>query len=213
MKVLGIVCSPRKGGNTEILVREALKGASASGATTRLVTVSGKDIRPCNGCRSCVDTGKCQIQDDMQEIYPRIIEANGIIWGTPIYFHGASAQAKIQIDRLHALYTKSRLRNKVGGIISVAAGTGHLGAFYLFNSFFSINRMFSTDPVEGYAAEKGGIRKDKNAMKAAQELGRQVVQVVRRQFKYPEEYDIVIPRYVEREYGISSSPSAARFSE
>ena len=67
MKVLGIVCSPRRRGNTEILVDEALASAKDSGAEVELVTVSGKNIAPCDGCESCIITGKCRIEDDMQE--------------------------------------------------------------------------------------------------------------------------------------------------
>jgi multimeric flavodoxin WrbA len=94
MKVLGVVCSPRKGGNTEVMVQEALAGAQACGAETELVTVWDKDIKPCDGCLSCEKTGACHIKDDVQEIYARLLEADGIVWGTPVYFFSVTAQAK-----------------------------------------------------------------------------------------------------------------------
>ena len=213
MKVLGIACSPRKGGNTEILVQEALAGAGDYGTTTELLTVWGKDIKPCDGCRSCIETGKCHIKDDMQEIYTRLLDADGIVWGTPVYFYGVTAQAKIIIDRSYALYRKGSLANKVGGVVSVAGSMGHLGVWNIFSTFFSVNHMLSTDFVSGYAREKGDIRKDKHAMKAARELGRQVVLMITQQHRYPEEYDVPISRYVEREYGIKSCPAMGRFDE
>ena len=211
MQVLGIVCSPRKGGNTEIIVQEALSSAEEYGATTELLTIWNKDIKPCDGCYSCQKTGSCHIKDDMQGIYTKLSNADGIIWGTPVYFYSVTAQAKMLIDRSYSLYINGGLKNKVGGVISVAGSLGHLAVWNLFSTFFSVSHMLSTDFVAGYASKKGDIRKDKHAMKAAGELGKQMVLLVKREFKYPEPYDINIARYVEREYGINRSPAAGRF--
>ena len=213
MKVLGIVCSPRKGGNTEILVQEALTNAKECGAETELLTIWDKDIKPCDGCFSCTKTGKCHIKDDMQAIYPKLLDADGIIWGTPVYFFNVAAQAKILIDRSYVLYTDCRLANKVAGVISVASSVGHAGVWNAFNGFFSFNHMLVADYVYGYAREKGDIRKDKHAMKAARELGRQIVLMAEQQFRYPKEYDLPISRFVQREYGIDTSPAMGRFDE
>lgn len=213
MKVLGIVCSPRQGGNTEILMQEALAGARDGGAETELLMVRDKDIKPCDGCCSCSETGRCHIKDDMQEIYLKLLAADGIIWGTPVYFFSAAAQAKILLDRCYVLYTKSKLANKVGGVISVASDEGHSVVWNLFNAFFSVNHMFSADFIHGYARNRGDIRKDKHAMKAAWELGKQIVLLTARQFKYPEEYDVPIYRYVKREHGIDMCPAMGRFED
>ena len=145
MKVLGIVCSPRKGGNTEILMQEALTSSRDCGAETELLTIWDKNIKPCDGCYSCAKTGKCHIKDDMQEIYLKLLESDGIIWGTPVYFFDVTAQAKILIDRSFVLYRNSKLNSKVGGVISVADSLGHQNVWYLFNAFFSVNRMLSAD--------------------------------------------------------------------
>ena len=103
MKVIGICCSPRKGANTEILVNESLKGSLESGAETELLTIAKKDIKPCDGCGLCIKKGECHIKDDMQNIYQKISEADGIIFGTPVYYYSMCAQAKIIIDRLYAM--------------------------------------------------------------------------------------------------------------
>ena len=214
MKVLGIVCSPRKGGNTEFLVQEALAGARDRGAETELVTVWDKDIRPCDGCLSCQQTGKCHLQDDIPEIYAKIEEADGIVWGTPVYFWSVTAQAKILIDRSYSIYTNSnRLTNKVSGVISVAASLGHLGVWQLFSSFFSVHHMLSTDFVYGYARNKGDVRKDKHAVQASREMGKQIVLIAERNFRYPAEYDIAIYRQVKRDYGIDNCVGGERFTE
>ena len=86
MKILGIVCSPRSGGNTEILVRKALESAEKEGAEVEAWSVAGKDLKPCDHCLSCIKTGQCHIKDDMQALYPKMIEADGIVLGSPVYF-------------------------------------------------------------------------------------------------------------------------------
>ncbi|MBM4447669.1 MAG: flavodoxin family protein, partial [Chloroflexi bacterium] len=200
--------------NSEILVQEALAGAQACGAETELITIWDKDIRPCDGCLSCEKTGKCHIKDDVQVIYPKMIAADGIIWGTPVYFWSATAQAKMLIDRSYALYTNNnRLASKVGGVISVGASLGNVAVWNLFNTFFSVHHMLSTDFVYGYARNKGDIRKDKHAMQAARELGRQMVLIAERKFKYPEEYNVAIYRFVKRERGIDNCVGRDRFAD
>ena len=191
MKVLGICCSPRKGGNTEILVNEALKGAKQEGAEIELYSVSGKHIEPCDGCRTCARTGVCHIKDDMQDVYKKMIEANAIIFGTPTYCYSMAAQAKIIIDRSRALHDLpennkvNRLANKVGGVIAVG---GSLGLVEVVKDlyFYMITRyMLPGDYVAAYALEKGDIRKRVQGMKAAFNLGRQMVRLAAMKFEYP----------------------------
>ena len=90
MKILAVSGSPRKDGNTVILLNEALKGAQQEGAETELCSVSGKTIASCDACISCRKTGRCHINDDMQELYSKLLEADGIIMGTPYLplYHG-----------------------------------------------------------------------------------------------------------------------------
>ena len=108
MKVLGIVCSPRKNGNTEIMVEEALKTARDAGAETDIFLVAGKKIEGCRHCGECTETAKCVIEDAMQELYPLMEAADGIIFGSPVYFHNYTAQAKAIIDRTFCYLQKGR---------------------------------------------------------------------------------------------------------
>ena len=213
MKVLGIVCSPRKGGNTEIMMNEALAGASSYGAGTELWTTAGKELKPCDGCESCLKReGKCHIKDDMQELYPRILAADGIIFGSPSYFGSVTAQAKIVIDRLYGLYNINVLPNKVAGVISVAGGRGHEGIWTQFSNFIELCHMVPADYAPGFAGGKGAIRKDKFAMKSSEELGKQVASLIKQQFHWPEEYRKPLYRIcrdvygIERTYGFTSYP-------
>ena len=207
MQVLGIVCSPRKGGNTEIMMNEALTGARSYGAETELWTVAGKELKPCDGCGTCrKKNGECHIKDDMQELFPKILAADGIIFGSPSYFMSVTAQAKIVIDRLYSLYNICALPNKVAGVISVATGIGHEAVWTQFVSFFSHCHMLLADHVYGFATDKGDIRKDRYAMKGSEELGRQVVSLVKQQFHWPEEYRMPLFRFCKERYGIETYP-------
>lgn len=189
MKILGLSCSPRKQGNTEILVGEVLDGARNEGAEVELFSVSGKDIRPCDGCQTCISTGECHIDDDTQVIYQKLVEADGIIFGTAIYFYAMTAQAKAIMDRTYSLRRPSfRLTNKVGGIIAVAGGIGLMEAIKDLYFYIAINHMVAADYVGAYAGERGAIRDNERAMKAAWELGREMVQLVNKGFVFPEEF-------------------------
>ena len=103
MKVIGLIGSPRKGSNTEILVEEALKGANEAGAETKSYNLNEMNISPCNACMNCKNNaGECSIDDDMQIIYEEIKKSDAFILGSPVYMWQMSAQAKIFTDRLYA---------------------------------------------------------------------------------------------------------------
>ena len=99
MKILGLSFSPREKGNTELLLEKVFEGARQLGADTELYTVADKDIKPCDGCGSCFKTGECHIRDDMQKLYEKLLQAEGIVFGTPVYFYNMTAQGKTVIDR------------------------------------------------------------------------------------------------------------------
>jgi len=181
MKVLGIVCSPRKGGNTEILVKEALVGARETGADVELLKVYEMEIAPCDGCMTCQQSGECRIKDDMQRIYEKILAADGIILGSPVYFWSISSQAKTLMDRTYALrYPYHRLENKVGGAIVVAGRRGSVNALSVINNFFLGHDVLVTGlGIAGYGTDKGEVRKDERAMKSARSLGTQVTKLIR----------------------------------
>ncbi len=184
MKILGLSFSPRKQGNTEILLGEALIGAKEEGAETELYSVAGKDIKPCDGCWGCRKTGKCHIKDDMQELYTRLLEADGIIFGTPVYFYNMTGQGKNVIDRTIAL--DGNLANKVGGVVAVAGSLGLVDALKDLYFYIVMRRMLPASFIGAYAGGKGEAKELKKCMKAARDLGRDIVQIAAKGFKYPE---------------------------
>ena len=189
MKILGLSCSPRRRGNTEILLNKALQGAQHEGAEVELYSVSGKTIKPCDGCRTCFKTGECHIKDDMQNLYNKLLEADGIIFGTPIYFYSMTAQAKTIIDRTIALSRPERsLANKVGGVVVVSGSLGLIDAVKDLYFYMVVRQMLPANFVAAYGGAKGDVRKMEQCMKAAWELGRQMVQLAAKKFEYPSEF-------------------------
>jgi len=143
MDILGIVASPRKSGNTEVLVNEALKEAANLGAETQLWTATGKKIEGCTSCFACIPSGECIIDDDMNELYPLLKQADGIIFGSPVYFWNVTAQAKAIIDRTFNLWITKSLKGKVGGAIACTWTRGTTPALQAINTFFSIQGMYT----------------------------------------------------------------------
>lgn len=98
-KILGIIGSPRKKGNTDILVNKILDGAKEEGAVVENLFLNDLNIKECDGCHACWKTDICCKKDDMNNIYPKIIESDVIVFGTPVYWYGPSALMKMFIDR------------------------------------------------------------------------------------------------------------------
>jgi multimeric flavodoxin WrbA len=177
MKVVGISGSPRAGGNTEILVAEALDGARAKGAEVELIALSGKDIRGCVAHPSCGKDGKCLIDDDMQPIYAKLMAADAIIIGTPVYFGGMTSQTKAFLDRTYLLSKMGKkLEGKVGGVIAVGGRAGHEMTTASIMDFMALQGLvlpsyaFAHSGVRDLGAAKG----DEKSMKAARALGERV---------------------------------------
>ena len=186
MKILGLSCSPRKQGNTVILLGEALKAAQQEGANVELYSVSDKVFQPCDACRICRETGECHIQDEMQNLYEKLLEANGIIFGTPVYFHSMTGQAKTIIDRMCALNRPGRsLANKVGGVVVVGGSLGLIDAVKDVYFYFVTQQMLPANFVAAYAGAEGDVTKLEKCLTAARELGRQMVQLAAKKFEYP----------------------------
>jgi multimeric flavodoxin WrbA len=189
MKVLGIFGSPRKGGNTEILLEEALKGAQKEGADVDRIHLTDYAITPCKECHGCDQTGRCVILDDMEKIYPKLLESDIIILASPIFFYGVTAWAKALIDRSQALWARKYLlkdsslgkegRKRKGFFISAGATKGQkvfegsiLSAKYFFDTF---NAEYAGELVFRGIEAKGDILKHPEALQQAFEAGRKLV--------------------------------------
>ena len=122
--ILAVVSSPRKGGNSEILVDEFLNGARESGNEIRKLCLREKKISPCIACEVCLrNGGNCVQKDDMAEILEQIDKADVIVLSTPVYYYSISAQLKIMIDR--TLAGGGKIKNKEFYFITTAADGAH----------------------------------------------------------------------------------------
>ena len=189
MKILGLSCSPRKQGSTVTLMNEALRGAQQAGAEIELYSVAGKNIQPCDGCGACNKTGVCIIQDDMQELYGKLLSAEGIIFGTPVYFYGMTGQAKAIIDRSIAFNRPERsLANKVGGVMVTAGSLGIVDALKDLYFYMVTRQMIPANYVAVYPGGKNELPKMEKCMKATFELGQQIVAIAACHFEYPRQF-------------------------
>lgn len=124
MYVLGVVGSPRKGGNTDVLIDEALRGAASAGATVEKVMLIDYDVNPCRACDGCRKTGICQQHDDMPALLDKLFAADAWILGTPVYWWGPSAQLKAFIDRWYAPNHSPELRAKLRKRVALVSPFG-----------------------------------------------------------------------------------------
>lgn len=125
-KVLGIVGSPRRGGNTDLLVDEVLKGAKEIGAETEKIFLHKLKINPCDGCNVCFknEKGNCKYEDDFEEVKQKMEENDTWIIGTPIYWWGPTAITKAFIDRWYQHNITEQFFKDKNMILVVSSGGG-----------------------------------------------------------------------------------------
>jgi multimeric flavodoxin WrbA len=143
LKVLGIFGSPRRGGNTEILLEEALKGAEKEGAEVERLHLTDFAITPCKECHGCDKTGNCVILDDMQKIYPKLLEADVIILASPIFFYGLTAWASI-FSKIHPWERKVRRERGFSFLWEAQKDRGSLRGRPSPPNIFSMSSMRNT---------------------------------------------------------------------
>ena len=201
MNIIGILGSVRKGGNTEIMLDHALAEAQKNGCSASKIPLRDMTIAPCDGCMGCANTGECIIDDDMQDVYGAIREADGIIWASPVYYWSMSGLTKIALDRTFALnFPELQQSGKIGGLILVAGIRGCLNAANPFHMYFIYNHMFAAEFAWGYAAEKGAIKKDAYALNMVKEMVHQMRALFQSGLKYPEAFPVPLHRLTREKY-------------
>lgn len=149
MKILAINGSHRAGQNTAKLLSLALEEAQARGAETELVELSELNIEYCSGCNRCLGKPMCSIDDDMTQLKEKMLEAEGIILGSPDYFSNVTARTKCFIDRTRPLHmTSNQLKGKVGGFLTMS-GLDNCGAEAtnaVMEQFFATHEMLIVHP-------------------------------------------------------------------
>jgi multimeric flavodoxin WrbA len=174
VKVIGIVGSPRPVGNTRYLINVALETLKKEGVEVELIALDDKRIAPCEACNACGELLNCRIEDDFQEIYEKMVNADGIIVGSPVYFGSATPQIMSLLDRAGYVGIKTRaFDRKVGAAIAVARRAGANFTFAQLNYFFLISQMIvpgSTYWNVAFGREKGEVNNDAEGMETVRTL-------------------------------------------
>ncbi len=105
-RVVGIACSPRAGGNSDVLVQKALAGAESACATVELIAVRDSEIAPCQECNACLSSGECPLDDDFPEVLEKLLACDCLIVAAPIFFMSITAYAKALIERCQCLWAR-----------------------------------------------------------------------------------------------------------
>ena len=182
MKVLGVVGSPRKGGNTDILVDKVLEGVKDIGAETiDKILLPDYNVEPCTSCYTCLtkDETECVLDDDMGKIYEKMLQADCLVLGTPLYWYSCTAQFKAFMDRwIATMDTKynSSLTGKGGLLVTAyeearAADPARFLIQQMQHSFHFIKMRF-VGTVQASAFDAGEVRNDEKALSEAYEMGR-----------------------------------------
>ena len=189
VNILALYGSPRKGGNTELLLDEFVKGARAEGATVDCLRIIDFSIAPCRECLACFRDGRCVIPDDMQQIYPRLLAADIVVLASPIFFYGVTGWAKALIDRSQALWARKYVLHdtffgkegkiRKGFFISVGGTKGQKvfeGAVLTVKYFFdAFDTRYAGELLFRGVDAKGDIIKRPGALSDAFSAGRRQV--------------------------------------
>jgi multimeric flavodoxin WrbA len=181
--VLILKGSPRENGNSSALAEKVAAGVKDSGAEVESLSLHEMDIRPCDACDSCQETGGvCVIKDDMQSLYPKLKRASAIVVASPVYWFTISAQSKLCIDRWYAFQTPqgSELRGMKFGFILTYGDvdlytSGGINAIHTFESMCRFLHGDMVGMVYGSADKPGEVVNQPELMEKAYQLGRKLV--------------------------------------
>ena len=189
MKVLGIAGSPRRGGNTDILLAEILRGAADKGAEVKTIIPDGLDFTTCTHCDACLKTGECKFKDDMQDIYAEFDQADVIVLASPIQFTGVTAPIKAMIDRFQSRWVKKYLlkipplgdsRERKGFFVSVGGRRVKDlfdPALVMIKTFFRIlDITYAGDLLLTDIDDKGAVSENPEALKQAFQAGQDLAE-------------------------------------
>lgn len=185
-RVLVLLGSPRKKGNSTTLARQITKGAESMGAQVETLYLNGLKISPCQGCYTCQQEERpgCAVNDDMQAVYPKLLESDAWVIASPVYWFSMSAQIKIFMDRCFAMFRdtpeQSPFFNKRIAIAmsygdSDAFNSGCVNALRSFQDAYNYVGAKIVGMVYGSAEKPGEIGSNQNLMQQAEELGKKLV--------------------------------------
>ena len=185
MKVVGFNGSPRKDGNTSILIQKVFKELEKQGIATELVQLSEKEIRGCIACSQCIKNKdqRCAVKKDAANEYiEKMLGADGIILGSPVYFNDVTPEMKALIDRTgYVARANGRMfKNKVGAAVAAVRRSGAVHTLDTIHHFFLSGEMVIVGRVIGVGREKGEVQKDEEGMQLAKTLGQRMAWLLKK---------------------------------
>lgn len=188
MKVVAFNGSPRPDGNTSILLSHVLQALQAEGIETEVIQLGGSNIHGCRACYGCSRTknGRCSHNDDVANAcIAKMVEADGILLGSPTYFADVTPEIKALIDRagFATRWGGDLLKRKVGAAVIAVRRAGEIHGFDSINHFFLINQMFvpgSSYWNIGLGREKGDVSKDEEGLRTMRVLGENMAWLLKR---------------------------------
>jgi multimeric flavodoxin WrbA len=175
MKVLGLVGSPRKGGNTDLLVSALLFGVGAAGGEVEKLFIYDFDIAPCVDCRGCKkEPFQCVVKDAMKQLYPKLEAADVIVFGTPLYWYGPTAKMKLLLDKLRPYIASKKLKGK-RAVLVVPSEEGPKACSSLVSMFeqsFGYLGLELAGRILATASEKGEVQRQPKVLDEAFQLGK-----------------------------------------
>ena len=188
MKVVAINGSPRKKGNTRILIKHVFEELEKEGIETELVHLGGRKIRGCTACYKCFENkdNRCSKEKDvLNEILEKMIEADGIVLASPTYFSNMTPEMKALIDRCGLVSSANGglFKHKVGASLAVARRAGAVSTFDAINHFFLYNQMFVPGSCYWNVAiglAPGDVEKDEEGINIAKTLGKNMAWLLKK---------------------------------
>jgi multimeric flavodoxin WrbA len=175
MKMLAVVGSPRKRGNTDILVDAVIRGATANGAEVERVFLADLTVKPCDACDACRKTGRCVVRDDMTALYDKLYTSDAWVLGTPIYWWGPSAQIKAFVDRWYAFSAElQRVKGKSAALVAAFEDATPATARHtvgMLQDTFDYLGMDFVEQVLVTAGARGEVANNQTALDRAYALG------------------------------------------
>jgi len=178
-RVLGIMGSPRKEGNSHVLLKKMLEGAESKGANTDIVLLGDIAIGECDGCHACWQGKECPRKDDMNGLYPRIAESDALIFATPVYWYGPTALMKAFLDRFvyfNCPENRGKIKGKKCMLAVVFEEDSNEAAWPLVDMFELSFRYLEVDFLETIlvpgVTKRGEIAEKADVMENAFELGK-----------------------------------------
>ena len=185
MKVVAFNGSPRKDGNTTILINHVFHELEKEGVETELVQLSGKKIHGCIACYKCFEykDQRCAVKDDVaNECIEKMIKAEGIILGSPVYFADVTAEMKALMDRAGfvSMANGGMYKNKVGATVVAVRRSGAIHTLDTMNHFFLAGQIIVIGRGIGVGRDKGDVKKDEEGLQAVKALGQRMAWLLKK---------------------------------